>query len=373
MTLEPLEPKDFSQVQDLFTGWQYHLAPLAVVAQAAAGEVYVAGGAASATAALVRAGRRFHLAGDPEVPAFNRALLCFFDAAYSAQAGGEDDMFQLYYANPGWESVIAEVFKGRFPIKGSRQVYSFHTSRQPRRCELPPGFDLLSIDRKLFLNANLENRAELAEELVSEAPSLEAFFESRFGVCLLHEDKIVSWCLSEYNCGERCEAGIATIPAYRRRGLASAVAAGLIAQARSLGIQQVGWHCWSGNRPSAATALRVGFELQQEYEIYYGWFNPAINLAANGNQCLWRGQYPQALAWYRRACDAGSGNLPGWALWNAACAYAETGERETALQYLHAALEKGFGSLEELLASEHLLSLRSTSAWQDLVSILEKD
>ena len=56
---------------------------------------------------------------------------------------------------------------------------------------------------------------------MSERPSVADFLARSFGYCLVHENQIIGWCMSEYNNGNRCELGIETAAPFRRRGLAA--------------------------------------------------------------------------------------------------------------------------------------------------------
>ncbi len=365
----PIDPVDYPKVRGLFDDWQYHLAALAVLSCSAEGQVYVDDPASPSTA-LVRAGHRFHLVGNANVEAFNRGFRELLVEELPAKMTGVEDMFQIYYAHSGWEAVVDWALKDRYPLKDQRNVYTFRAFKRGWRQGLPPEYEVHLIKPEMLENKDLKNVDELKEEMLSEVSSLEEFFAYHFGVCIIYKDEVVSWCLSEYNCIEGCEVGIATMPEYRKKGLATAAAGALVEQAHTRGINWIGWHCWADNKPSVATALAAGFELAHEYQTYYGWFNQATNLAANGNARFWNGKYKEADVWYERAFAAG--DPPGWAYWNAACAAARTGKNNLAIQYLHKALEKGYGSLDDLHSSEHLKSLRKTSAWQDIVNTLSE-
>ncbi len=360
-------PGEYSTVRRLFENWQVHLAPLSALSCMAPAKVYTDDPSAPG-AALVITGHRYHLVGDATIEGFNQGLRRLLVEELPAQTTDPDAMYMLYYAHGGWESTIEQVLEGRQPFVGKRHVYSFRAFNQGWRQSLPSDFEIHQVKPALIENRSMKHVDELEQELLSEAPTLEEFFKNRFGICITHHAEIVSWCLSEYNCGEGCEVGITTVPDYRRQGLATAAASALVEKAHARGLNRVGWHCWADNKPSVATALRAGFELDKEYQIYYGWFNPATNLAANGNARFWKDQYHDAVAWYERAFAAG--DPPGWAYWNAACANAEAGHRDAAVRYLKTALEKGFGDLEDLLSNEHLKSLHHISEWQEIVNIL---
>jgi RimJ/RimL family protein N-acetyltransferase len=113
------------------------------------------------------------------------------------------------------------------------------------------------------------SKDHLRSEMCSERASVEDFVAKNFGICLVYADEIVSWCLSEYNLGPRCEVGIETVAAYRRRGLGTLVARALVEHALAHGYSQIGWDCWADNRPSAATAQKAGFRKVSDYPVYF--------------------------------------------------------------------------------------------------------
>jgi GNAT superfamily N-acetyltransferase len=142
----------------------------------------------------------------------------------------------------------------------THQPYTITEPKHDWRTRLPAGYTLRPVDRDLLNERHLQNLDLLMEEMCSERPSVTDFLDKSFGFCAMYGDEIVGWCLSEYNTPTRCEVGIEALAAHRRRGLATAMASALIEQALSRGLSRINWHCYAGNAPSVATALRVGFE-----------------------------------------------------------------------------------------------------------------
>ena len=132
---------------------------------------------------------------------------------------------------------------------------------------LPPDFRVVEIDEAL-LASKYRNLDQVKDETVSERDSVEDFLESSFGYVAIEGDEIVSWCMSEYNTGNRCELGIASIEGYRRKGLATQVARAIIGHAVRQGAYEIGWHCWRNNEPSVRTALKIGFKLGSDYPVF---------------------------------------------------------------------------------------------------------
>ena len=131
---------------------------------------------------------------------------------------------------------------------------------------LPPDFRVVEIDEALLASKHM-NIDLVRDETVSERDSVEDYLENSFGYAAMKGDILVSWCMSEYNTGDRCELGIATMERYQRKGLATQVARAIIGHAVRQGVYSIGWHCWKRNEPSVRTALKIGFEHGLDYPI----------------------------------------------------------------------------------------------------------
>jgi len=129
------------------------------------------------------------------------------------------------------------------------------------------GLRLEVIDRQ-FLSGSYMNLDQVKEEMCSERSSVDDFLEKSVGVCGVIGDEIVSWCMSEYNHGNRYEIGIATVDKHRRKGLATATADALMRRCLDHGFSQVGWHCWQRNEPSNRAALKLGLKFVESYPVY---------------------------------------------------------------------------------------------------------
>ena len=339
-------------------------------------------------AALLWVRGRMYLAGSPENPAFNAALRPYFEQVVYPQGRAQEMGAYVLHFTPGWESVIQDSLAAYDPIYGEHLYYEFNAPAKPAagQTQLPPGFSLCPADQALVQRNDLEGLDWLLDEMCSERPSVEDFLQRSFGLCLLHEKRIIGWCLSEYNTGPRCEVGIAIDDAHQRRGLATLLGSAFIEQAQAQGIQRVGWHCWKSNQPSAATALRIGYQPAGDYPTYYALFNETMHLLEYGHACLRRKQYLEALQWTRRALQRE--DAPPWAWWNAAVACnlaglaagqdgpnpsspasdAEVGS-EMALTYLEQALARGFTERAWMQKSPHMQNLHDHPRWKALMDV----
>ena len=310
------------------------------------------------------------LAGAPDNPRFNQDLHDLFEETIFP--AHPQDGFVLTWEDPAWEAALQQVIMGdRPPIPGPRQYYALDLSQlAPEPTGLPPGLSLRPVDAALAADRAYANLDDLLEELLSERPTVQAFLENSFGTCIVSADSIVTWCLSEYNLGARCEVGIATHPDYRGRGLAALTGQAFLAQAQAAGINHIGWHCWTRNEASGKTALKIGLCKARDYPAGFVLSDRAAHLSVHGEILLHRGDYSGAAVWFERAFR--QGEAPSWACLNAARTYARLDQPDLAFRYLALALDRGFTDLESLAEDEHLQSLRASPRWEALLAQARK-
>jgi RimJ/RimL family protein N-acetyltransferase len=257
-------------LQVLFNDQAHQLAIQAVLTGQAQGEVF-ADDARDPTTALLWVQHRVFVTGAPDestLAALHELLANVITPA--ARARG-DYAFGLYYP-PAWCNSHAALLANLPHSPSPRQYYAAAPDQLAAPpTQLPAGLRLAAVDATLLARTELCNHARLAEEMCSERPTVEDFLARSFGVCLLVGDTLAGWCLSEYNCGGRCEVGIEVIEEYQRRGLGVVLTQALGAEAARRGVQQVGWHCLAHNVASAATARKVGLQLMQEYPAAVVW------------------------------------------------------------------------------------------------------
>ena len=364
-----LTPQEFEKIRPLVLSIDDHLAIYGILSGAVPARVYV-DDPEQPQAAFVRAGQRYYLLGACDNPRFNQELRqLFFEHIYPQERQNGSVMFMLYYAPEAWEGVIPQILSGKFPIRTRRQYYEFRNPRPDWRTLLPDGFSMVFIDHD-FLQTypQLNHMHDLLEEMCSERPSVEDFLEKSFGVCLVNGDDLAGWCLSEYNQPGRCEIGIASMQPYQRRGLATLMTGSFVEYALFSGVTRIGWHCYSDNLPSVATALKAGFVKVSDYPAFFAWFNEVENLGVHGNRCLGEKHYDEALEWFEKAFALGE--APGWVWWCAALAAAMLERSPEAFAYLDQSINRGFPDRQRLQNSQQLASLHGSEEWSRLLERL---
>jgi len=366
--LQELKYNEYERVRPLFRKMDIHLPLQAILAGNVNAPIFV-DSAMNPQSAITWIGHHFYLAGAPGnndfIAAARRIFLEKF--ALRSQKSGIDS-YQVFFPSAGWESTIAAMLLGKYPLKAQREYYAFKSSRLDWKALLPAGVSVRNVDAAFLAERRWKNPAFLSEAMLSDRESLEDFLSKSFGVCAVQRDEIIGWCLSEYNTGHRCEVGIATHDGYQRQGLATAMTVAFIELARSKDVARVGWHCNASNIAAGKTALKAGFEKLSDYPSYFGWFDDATNIAGNGYFAHGRGEYAEALAFYEKSFTLGE--VPDRAYWGAACDAAMIGENEKALKYLSEAIEHGYDDPEQIRASKYLVGLHKTAGWKAILKKL---
>lgn len=269
-----MPPTEYGLVLPLFECADEHLAPLAVICGEASGKMYV-DDLKDPCSALLVTGHRYYLAGAADNEVFNRGLRSLLvekiiPVLHSRGSWG----FLIYPVAEEWaEQVEGALLAGVKTYKGERQYWELDLDQEdwepPERPVLPDGYWIQAVNESVLEDPRLTNRNELAEEMMSERPSVEAFLEKSFGLVVRSDTLIASWCLSEYNLDNRCEVGIATAESLRLQGLATLTATAFIEQARHEGISRIGWHSWTRNEGSVATARKLRFSLVKDLVSYF--------------------------------------------------------------------------------------------------------
>lgn len=268
-----LEPDAYSSVHSLFQDMTYHLAVVTVLAGILPGRVYVDDPAKPGTAILIPSNRhRVYVSGTP-APRLLRDVLLLLSRETVEQRYG----FVIYYdTSRPWQPALEHALQQHDLICSSRQFYRLREPPVPVAGPLPEQITISRIDEAMVADMTLVNRDLLLEEIQSESPSLEHFFRQHFGFCAQDGHRLVAWCLAEYHAQGRYELGIETIEAYQRQGIAAHLADAVVRHAFAQGAQEIGWHCWAANRPSVATAVKVGFEKVLDYPVCYGHYRPML-------------------------------------------------------------------------------------------------
>jgi GNAT superfamily N-acetyltransferase len=184
------------------------------------------------------------------------------------QLAGDKPSIELF-ATPEWEQHAQELVPGVHYARFPRRHHALATLAGAWHQHIPSSLTLRRLDAAILARPDLQGH-HLQCWASGNWGSAEAFLAGGFGFALFDGSEPVSWCLADCAVEARCELGIHTHPAYRRRGLATMVVAATVAQALAAGYGEVGWHCSEDNQGSQGVAEKVGFMLTHRFDVL-GW------------------------------------------------------------------------------------------------------
>jgi RimJ/RimL family protein N-acetyltransferase len=365
--MHELEQAQFEKTRSLFMPLTHHLSIESILAGSSPGRVFVDDVKKPRTA-VAWFKRRLFLAGNRTNETINVALNRLFTNVYYPEmiaAGLGQSAFTMVYT-PGWDRVMDVVLAGKNPLRGQRHCYRLDPSKTDWKVRLPREFKLRWVDAALLADSTLTNLDYVTNEMVSERASVEDFLEKSFGTCVVKDNEIVGWCMTEYNTENRCELGIATADEFQRQGLATTGASATMREAARRGYTEIGWVCDVDNKPSMILAQKLGFSLLRADDTYFAFFDPMLNQGVNGNMQLQQQNYQEAVIWYERA--AAYPNPPIWLLWNTAVAWANLNNSGKTFSYLNQLVDSGFDDYQFLQVSEHFRAYHRTKEWRALLA-----
>jgi RimJ/RimL family protein N-acetyltransferase len=251
-----IAPTKSPAVRELFHSLEHHLLISALFENNLKAQVFTDNDSRP-QAGLIAYNSRFIFGGDPTQAAFNADLRRHFVETIIPSCNG--DGFLVAFTSDAWIPTLDAIFSDYEVIHAPRLYFEILPD-PTLEITLPEGFSLHHVTPEL-LASNIGGKDALREEMCSERTSIDDFFDKSFGLCPVYENQIAGWCLSEYNTGDRCEIGIATLEPHQRKGIATILTKAFLAEGAQRGYQRVGWDCWETNAASVATARKAGFTL----------------------------------------------------------------------------------------------------------------
>lgn len=210
-----------------------------------------------------------YLAGDPAGAADSLAALVA--GPLRARALADDrPYFAVCPLSARAGAQLPAIFRGVALHEVRKELYAYRRPEPPAAPEPAlAGLRFVPIDGELLARRDVPGVDEIAGEVRQMWPAPALFLERGLGVAALLGGRVACWCTSEYVSPAMCGIGIATDPAYQRRGIATATAARLVAAWLSRGVTPH-WGCRADNLASSRVAHKLGFTLVEECVVWAG-------------------------------------------------------------------------------------------------------
>lgn len=267
-----LKRSESLKVRSLFREPHLGLIISAVTACNSPGRIWVDDLSSPQTAFIWDKAHSYYLVGSPDNEAYNLAVEGLIREQIMPEARKRELLiFKLYGSLEVWQAIFKSIFKDKRLDKRARRFYVFKSRKiDSWRDEIPDGFAMERIDARFLNESNLKNRNVVIDEISSCWDSIDDYLKRGFGFALVHGgEEVACWCTAEYVSRDKCGIGIETLQKYQRRGFATLTACAFVDHCVSNDIAPH-WDSWDDNIGSTKVAEKVGFELAEKYEVFFG-------------------------------------------------------------------------------------------------------
>jgi hypothetical protein len=226
----------------------------------------------SPTAALIWAmNEMFYLVGDNGDEQFNQSLESFIlsEIKPKALAIGDSDFNLELYPFEEWEITVENYFDVSL-FQGHRVPFHFNKdwfleySKIP--IEISYGYELHRINERIV---SLDRENTIQNEILKFWESLEKFYQTGLGYCVMKDNVVIGTCISVFVSGREYEIGINTYGTeHRGKGLASLMAREFIGECLHSGVNPH-WATEDFRKDSIAIAKKMGFKELPNYKIFF--------------------------------------------------------------------------------------------------------
>ncbi|MFS1516155.1 GNAT family N-acetyltransferase [Bacillus sp. SCS-151] len=210
--------------------------------------------------------------GNPHNEEFNLSLNKFIDTKILPDAVGLGlDYFEAMATHSGWNKTLENLFKHRELMSWNQRVYKLR--KDHFKPEHEPSVDqdyvTMKVTKSMFYNREvpIKNIEFLQAKILELWETLTDFFNKGIGYCIVHQNKIVSLCISGFVGHNVHGIAIETLTAYQGKKLGQKVAHQFVYHCLKNSIVPY-WDCMEMNKPSIAVAESIGFTLEYDYISY---------------------------------------------------------------------------------------------------------
>jgi len=302
------------------------------------------------------------LAGKPDNAEFNAALN---RGIFEERWAGKDVGDFLFTCSPeDWGGALGTVGNPRQPAPMLRQHHICRELTDDGRSNLPQGYTIHPMTTDLLKREEVELPSQVKTTLGKWRSMKDERFQD-FGFVVLYENRVISWATVDFVGSGSGDLGFETLPEFGKRGLGSAVAAAALEHGREMGIR-IHWTCAADNTGSQRTAQKLGLEREQDYTMYLFALDLADHLAQLAYSFLARGEHRAAIDCYEQLF-AQKADIPSWAYFDTAQAWAALDDGDNAVRYLRLAAKSGWSAVEITEQTPEFQLLHDTPEWVEVI------
>jgi RimJ/RimL family protein N-acetyltransferase len=308
------------------------------------------------------------LVGEPRNDPFNSALN---RAIFNREIISERAPIVFFICHPeDWQGQLPIVCHPRQPVPSLRRHYESHNLKSGQHYDVPEGCEIRPLDETLLTLPNLSIPDDVVR-IIRKWRSISDPKLEDFGFVAIYNNQIVSWATVDFVSGGVGDAGLFTVEGHRRRGLATVVTTATLKHGLSQGLSKIHWTCVETNIASIRTAEKLGLERGRDYTMYYLIFDEMQHLGNLAYSYLQSERYQEAVDIFEEVLVQGN-DLPLWAYYDAARAWAGLGNGEKMFVYLNTLTAKGWTEIESLERCKEFERWRETREWKILMDRIQR-
>ena len=308
------------------------------------------------------------LAGNPNNAQFNMLLNKeLFDEKV---AGKEVGIFLFTCSPEHWGGQLEIVGKPRQPATMYRQHYVCRELTYDWQSTLLDEYTILPMNPDLLKAEKLQIPSQVRSTLGKWMTIKDERFQD-YGFVVVYENQVVAWSTVDFVTSDSGDLGFETLPEFRQRGLGSLVAAVALEHGLKMGIE-IHWTCAEDNIGSQKTAKKLGLVCERDYIMYLFALDVSEHIAQLAYSYLARGEHRQAIDCYEQLF-AQKTDIPEWAYFDTAQAWAALGESQNAIKYLRMAAKEGWSALEITEKTSEFQILHNLPEWSDVIERIRQN
>lgn len=212
----------------------------------------------------------FYFVGNENNIEFNNYLNEFIDKEIRPRALREKlNRFEFSGETEKWDAVLERIFENRSLNKSRQFQYRFkydawdsYTKRK-----LEDNFTLKQIDIELLNDPDIKNLEFLSSEINRWWDSYEDYLDKTFGYCIVYENTIANYCITNFVYKDVHTMGIETLEDFRRKGLSQVTTEAYVENCIKSGLSPY-WECMESNLASRSLTEKLGFYRNYIYTLY---------------------------------------------------------------------------------------------------------
>jgi RimJ/RimL family protein N-acetyltransferase len=235
---------------------------------------------------------------------------------------------------------------------------------------LPDGYAILPMEIGMLKRDDLQIPSQVKTTLGKWMSIKDDRFRD-YGFVVVHEDQVAAWATVDFVVAGAGDLGFETLPAFQKRGLGSAVAAAALEHGLQMGIE-VHWTSAEDNIGSQRTAQKLGLVNERDYTMYFFALDLSDHQAQLAYSFLARGEHRRAIDCYEQLF-AQKADVPTWAYYDTALAWAALGESENAFKYLRIAAKHGWPAVDATEQTPEFQILHDSPEWKNVIERIRQN